>query len=116
MEARGKIKFPQAIRRLQSDVQLGRVSLRCDPKTCLFCLGKEKDKTLSTRSRLCRHLEKVHYPNLPRGRPFECPHPSCNEMLNYISHFQLQAMQVHKIEFTKKSGQTMQKEWVKQVL
>ena len=113
-EARGKIKSSKTVRRLQSDLQLGRVSLRCAPKTCLFCLGRYKDKTLSTRSRLCRHLEKMHYPNLPR-KPFECPHPECGEMLKHISHFQLHSMQVHKIEYTKKSGQVMQKEWAKQV-
>ena len=114
-EARGKLKSSKTVRHLQSDLQLSRISLRCDPKTCLFCLGRKKDKTLSTRSRLCRHLEKMHYPQLSRKHPFECLHPSCDEMLKYISHFQLHAMHVHKIEFTKKSGQAMQKEWVQQV-
>ena len=52
-EGRGKMQFSRAVKRLQSNLQLGRVSLRCDPKTCLFCLGKKNDKTLSTRSRLC---------------------------------------------------------------
>ena len=82
-------------------------SLRRQPKTCLFCLAKSGNRVLSTRSRLTRHLEKLHYPNV-KGKQFECPHPHCNERLRHIHHFQVYPMQVHGIEFTKKCGSAFQ--------
>ena len=91
-----KHRFPENPKKIKYPV-------RCQPKTCLFCLAKSGDRVLSTRSRLTRHLEKLHYPNL-KSRPFECPHPHCNEKLRHIHHFQVHAMQVHGIEFTKKCG------------
>ena len=95
-----KHRFPENLKKIK-------YSLRCQPKTCLFCLVKSGDRILSTRSRLTRHLEKLHYPYV-KGRPFECPHPRCNEKLRHIHHFQVHAMQVHGIEFTKKCGTSFQ--------
>ena len=95
--------IPKSVKQLAADLTRGKYSLRCDPKVCLFCLGKHGKKSLSTRGRLSRHLEKIHYPSV-RGRVFQCPHPICNEMLRHISHFQAHATQVHGIELTKKCG------------
>ena len=95
-----KHRFPENPRKVK-------YSLRCQSKTCLFCLAKSGDRILSTRSRLIRHLEKLHYPNV-KGKQFECPHPHCNERLRHIHHFQVYPMQVHGIEFTKKCGSAFQ--------
>lgn len=95
-----KHRFPENFKKIKH-------SLRCQPKTCLFCLAKSGDRVLSTRSRLTRHLEKLHYPNV-KGKSFVCPHPHCNERLRHIHHFQVHAMQVHGIEFTKKCGMSFQ--------
>ena len=76
-------------------------SLRCQLKTCLFCLIKSKNKVFNTRSRLIRHFEKFHYSNVKK-KLFVCSHSYCNEKLRYIHHFQVYVMQIHKIEFIKK--------------
>ena len=60
------------------------------------------DKTLNTPSCLYRHLKKIYYLNLFRKHPFECPHPLYNKIFIHISHFQLHAMQIYKIKYTKK--------------
>lgn len=95
-------KMPwKSSKRFSTNLRQNRYTLRCEPKTCLFCLGKSQDKILSNRVRLARHLEKLHYPQVI-GRIFECPHPNCYETLRHIHHFQVHAMLVHGIEFTKK--------------
>ena len=103
MEPPRTLNFPKNSKQLSADLTRGRYTLRCDPKVCLFCLGKHGKKSLSTSGRLSRHLEKIHYPKV-RGRVFECPHPYCHEMMRHISHFQAHATQVHGIELTKKCG------------
>ena len=111
-EPLNKMTYPPAAKRLASDQMRGLYPMQCRPKTCLFCLNRNRGgRALSTRARLSRHLEKTHYPRLTRGKPFECPHPLCHTTLQHIHHFQTHAVRVHGIEFTKKCGQAMQSKW-----
>lgn len=77
------------------------------PKTCLFCLSKVRPRKFSTKTRLTRHLAKIHYFYV-KDIECKCPHSHCKEMLRHIYHFQMHAMQVHEIDFTKECGMAFQ--------
>jgi hypothetical protein len=77
------------------------LSLLIQPTECLFCLGKEGVRScqFATRASLTRHVDRIHLKHHPYGKPFDCPHPSCNGIkLVHVMHFKRHAFSVHGVE------------------
>lgn len=108
-EPKGRMTYPAEAKSIASDHIRDKLPMRCSPHTCLFCLKHTRERSLSTRYRLARHLEKMHYPYIKM--PAKCPHPSCMETIKHIHHFQAHASTVHGITFTKKAGREAQTKW-----
>jgi hypothetical protein len=75
----------------------------CLPTQCIFCMGQtellheRRVKSFHSKGTLKKHFEQKHLRHYPEQTPIECPHPSCNELLQNKQHLQNHAARVHGI-------------------
>lgn len=77
-----------------------KLSMRCAPTQCIFCLGCEglavnlRQKEFVDRCRLKIHFHRKHLRHLPDSK-MVCPHPLCVATLSGLQHLQNHAETVH---------------------
>lgn len=77
--------------------------VRCPSTVCLFCLGnsslpaKDRERHLTKRANLKRHVIAEHIRHLEPGVSFCCPHPACSYHLHTVMELFNHAEVIHNV-------------------